>query len=73
VIFDLFPWPTGRGHIFKITEGPVLKPCSYTKDFGTFSQNVITVSRPEHLVDIARSAHMAKTLWTYTYLLLISS
>jgi hypothetical protein len=30
VIFDLFPWPTGLRHRSEITEGPVLRPFSYT-------------------------------------------
>jgi hypothetical protein len=32
VIFDLFPQPTSLGHRTQITEGPVLRPFSYTEE-----------------------------------------
>jgi hypothetical protein len=31
MIFDLFPRLTGLGHTSQITEGPVLRPFSYTE------------------------------------------
>jgi len=31
VIFDRFPLPTGLRHRSQITEGPVLRPFSYTR------------------------------------------